>query len=55
MISAGSFTSVGEGQTRVLLNVPPEARNYHTLLITEERIDKGRAPSGEVALKGEAP
>jgi hypothetical protein len=54
MISAGSFTSVGKGQTRVLLNVPPEARKYHTLLITEERIDdKGPAPSGEVALKGE--
>jgi anti-sigma-K factor RskA len=29
-ISAGSFTSVGEGETRVLLNVAPEARNYHT-------------------------
>jgi anti-sigma-K factor RskA len=55
MISAGSFTSVGEGQTTVLLNVPPEARNYHTLLITEERIDKGPALSKEVALKGEAP
>jgi Anti-sigma-K factor rskA len=55
MISAGSFTSVGEGQTTVLLNVPPEARNYHTLLITEEHVDKGPALSKEVALKGEAP
>jgi anti-sigma-K factor RskA len=55
MISAGSFTSVGEGQTRVLLNVPPEARNYHTLLITEEHVDKGLALSKEVALKGGAP
>jgi hypothetical protein len=52
-ISAGSFTSVGEGQTRVLLNVPPEARNYHTLLITEEHIDDHPASSQEVALKGE--
>jgi hypothetical protein len=54
-ISAGSFTSVGRGETRVLLNVPPEARKYHTLLITEEHIDKGPAPSQEVALEGEAP
>ena len=55
MISAGSFTSVGEGETRVLLNVPPEARNYHTLLITEEHIDHRPDSSNEVALKGEMP
>ena len=54
-ISAGSFTSVGQGETRVLLNVPPEARKYHTLLITEERIDNDSAPGEEVALKGEMP
>jgi hypothetical protein len=54
-ISAGSFTSVGQGETRVLLNVPPEARKYHTLLITEERIDNDSAPAEEVALKGEVP
>src|SRR5215212_8331877 len=54
-ISAGSFTSVGEGETKVLLNVPPEARNYHTLLITEEHADGATAPGQEVALKGEAP
>lgn len=54
-ISAGSFTSVGQGETRVLLNVPPEARNYHTLLITEEHMDNNTAPSQEVALKGEVP
>ena len=54
-ISAGSFTSVGEGETRVLLNAPPEARNYHTLLITEEHIDDHPDPSDEVALKGELP
>jgi anti-sigma-K factor RskA len=54
-ISAGSFTSVGRGETRVLLNVSPQARKYHTLLITEERIHSGSAPSEEVALKGEMP
>jgi anti-sigma-K factor RskA len=54
-ISAGSFTSVGEGETRVLLNVPPEASNYRTLLITEEHVGKGPAPGREVALKGDMP
>jgi hypothetical protein len=52
-ISAGSFTSVGRGETRVLLNVPPEARKYHTLLITEENVDARPASGEEVALKGE--
>jgi anti-sigma-K factor RskA len=54
-ISAGSFTSVGKGETRVLLNVPPEASKYHTLLITEEHVGKGSAPGREVALKGDMP
>jgi hypothetical protein len=54
-ISAGSFTSVGQGETRVLLNAPPEASNYHTLLITEEHVGKGPAPGREVALKGGMP
>ena len=54
-ISAGSFTSVGQGETRVLLNAPPEASNYHTLLITEVHVGKGPAPSREVALKGDNP
>jgi len=54
-ISAGSFTSVGQGETRVLLNVPPEASKYHTLLITEEHVGQGPAPSREVALKGDMP
>jgi anti-sigma-K factor RskA len=54
-ISAGSFTSVGKGETRVMLNAPPETRNYHTLLITEEHVDERPAPSDEVALKGEVP
>jgi anti-sigma-K factor RskA len=54
-ISAGSFTSVGKGETRVLLNVPPEARDYRTLLITEEHVDERSASSEEVALKGKVP
>jgi len=54
-ISAGSFTSVGRGETRVLLNVPPEASRYQTLLITEEHVGKGLAPGREVALKGDLP
>jgi anti-sigma-K factor RskA len=54
-ISAGSFTSVGKGETRVLLNAPPEARDYRTLLITEEHVDERSASSEEVALKGKVP
>jgi hypothetical protein len=53
-ISAGSFTSVGRGETRVWLNAPPEARSFHTLLITEERLDN-KASGTEVALKGKLP
>jgi hypothetical protein len=53
-ISAGSFTSVGRGETRIWLNAPPEARNFDTLLITEERLDE-RASGTEVALKGKVP
>jgi anti-sigma-K factor RskA len=54
-ISAGSFTSVGKGETRVLLNVPPEASRYQTLLISEEHVGKDPAHSREVALKGDLP
>ena len=54
-ISAGTFTSVGEGETRVWLNVPPEARSFHTLLITEEQLDDARASGSDVALEGEMP
>jgi len=54
-ISAGSFTSVGRGETRVLLNVPPEASNYRTIVITEQHVGKGPAPGREVALKGDRP
>jgi anti-sigma-K factor RskA len=54
-ISAGSFTSVGDGETRVWLNVPPEARSFRTLLITEERLANAKASGREVALEGEMP
>jgi anti-sigma-K factor RskA len=53
-ISAGSFTSVGRGETRVWLNAPPEARSFDTLLITEERLDE-KASGTKVALKGKMP
>jgi anti-sigma-K factor RskA len=54
-ISAGSFTSVGRGETRVWLNAPPEARSFDTLLITEERLDDDKASGTEVALEGKVP
>ncbi len=54
-ISAGSFSSTGDGETRVWLTVPAEARHYRTLLITEKRTDGHLTPSERVALKGEAP
>ena len=54
-ISAGSFTSVGEGETRVWLNVPPEARSLHTLRITEEQLGDATASGRDVALEGEMP
>ena len=54
-ISAGSFTSVGRGETRVWLNAPPEARRFDTLLITEQRLDDRQPSSTEVALKGKLP
>ncbi len=53
-ISAGSFTSVGKGETKVSLNAPPAASKYQTLLITEEHVGKA-PPSQEVALKGNIP
>ena len=54
-ISAGSFTSVGRGETRVWLNAPPEARSFNTLLITEERLGNTTASGKQVALKGDMP
>ena len=54
-ISAGSFTSVGRGETRVWLNAPPEAKSFDTLLITEEQLDDGKASGIDVALKGKMP
>jgi hypothetical protein len=46
---------VGRGETRVLLNAPPEASRYQTLLITEEHVGKGPSPGREVALEGDMP
>jgi len=54
-ISAGSFTSVGKGETRVWLNAPPEVRSFDTLLITEEQLDSATASGTAVALEGEMP
>jgi hypothetical protein len=54
-ISAGSFTSVGRGETKVWLNAPPEARSFDTILITEERLDDKEASGTAVALKGKMP
>ena len=54
-ISAGSFTSVGEGETRVWLNAPPEARSFDTVLITEEKFDDATPSGREVSLRGEMP
>ena len=54
-ISAGSFTSVGRGETRVLLNAAPEASNYRAIVITEQHVGKGPAPGREVALEGDIP
>ena len=54
-ISAGTFTTTGLGETEVWLTVPPEARDYRTLLITEESVADDSAPSEEVVLRGEMP
>ena len=54
-ISAGPFTSVGEGETRVWLNAPPEAGRFNTLLITEERLGNAAASGREVSLRGGMP
>jgi anti-sigma-K factor RskA len=54
-ISAGAFTSVGAGETKVWLTAPPEARDYQTLLVTEEPIAEAPDPDKEVILKGELP
>lgn len=54
-VSAGAFTTAGSGETRVWLTAPSEARNYRTLLITEEPATADASPSGEVILWGETP
>jgi anti-sigma-K factor RskA len=54
-ISAGSFTTPGSGQTDVWLTAPPDARNYHTLLVTKQPTTGDPAPTKEVTLRGEVP
>ena len=55
-VSAGTFTTNGSGETKVWLTAPPQARNYRTLLITEEpAADNEPALDKEVVLKGEVP
>ena len=54
-ISAGTFTVIPEGRTEVRLSVPPQARDYHTVLITEESATDARDSGKEVKLRGEVP
>jgi Anti-sigma-K factor rskA/Putative zinc-finger len=54
-ISAGAFTSVGSGETRVWLTAPPEALDYRTLLVTEEPMAEEPNSDKEVILTGEVP
>jgi hypothetical protein len=53
-IGAGTFTAAGSGQIDVVLSAPPQARDYPTLLITEQSAAGGTAPSKKVVLRGEA-
>ena len=52
-ISAGSFTATDQGLTDVWLTAPPQAQNYPTLFITEQRATGDPAPSEDVVLRGE--
>jgi hypothetical protein len=52
-IGAGTFTSMGTGETDVWLSAPPQARNYPTFLITEQSATGDRTPSEDVVLSGE--
>jgi hypothetical protein len=52
-IGVGTFTTVGSGQTDVWLSAPPQARNYPTLLITEQPATGDTTPSDHVVLRGE--
>lgn len=52
-VSAGTFTTVGSGETKVWLTAPPEARNCRTLLVTEEPATGDHTRSEEVILRGE--
>jgi hypothetical protein len=52
-ISAGSFTTTDQGLTDVWLTAPPQARNYPTLLITEQSAKSDPTPGKNAVLKGE--
>ena len=52
-IGAGTFTSMGSGETDVWLSAPPQARNYPTFLITEQSATGDPTPSEDVVLSGE--
>ena len=54
-ISAGTFTVTPEGKTEVRLSAPLQARDYHTVLITEESAAGATDPGKEVKLRGEVP
>jgi hypothetical protein len=54
-ISAGTFTVTPEGRTEVRLSAPPQARDYHSVLITEESATDATDPRKEVKLIGEVP
>ena len=54
-ISAGTFTTEGPGETRVWLTAPPEVRDYHTLLVTEQSAEDDTTPSNEIYLRGDLP
>ena len=54
-ISAGTFTVIPEGRTEVRLSAPPQAQDYHTVLITEESATDARDSGKEVKLRGEVP
>jgi len=54
-ISAGTFTTESPGETRVWLTAPPEVKDYHTLLVTEQSAVDDTTPSNEIYLRGDLP
>ena len=49
-ISAGTFTAEGPGETKVWLTAPPESRDYHALLITEQSAQDDTTPRGVISV-----